>query len=76
MAQQVKDLALSLWQPGSLLWQGFNPWSGNFCIPQALTNKEKKKFRTSMWGICVQLVTSTLEKKKKKQVILVWVLAH
>ena len=30
------------------------------------------KFQTSMWGICVQLVKSALE----KQVILVWVLAH
>lgn len=31
-----------------------------------------KKFQTSMWGIYVQLVKSAL----KKQVILVWVLAH
>ena len=26
MAQQVKDLALSLQWPSSLLWLGFNPW--------------------------------------------------
>ena len=28
MAQQVKDLALSLQQLGSVLWHGFNPWPG------------------------------------------------
>ena len=27
MAQQLKDLALSL------LWHGFDPWPGNFCVP-------------------------------------------
>ena len=33
MAQQVKDLALSL------LWHGFHPWPGNFCVPQAWPKK-------------------------------------
>ena len=32
MAQWVKVLALSLQHLGSLLWFGFNPWSGNFHI--------------------------------------------
>ena len=31
MAQQVKDLLLWLWL---LLWNGFNPWLGNVCVPQ------------------------------------------
>ena len=30
MAQWVKDVALSLQQPGWLLWWGFNPWLRNF----------------------------------------------
>ena len=34
MAQQVKDLA---W---SLLWQGFDPWSKNFCMLQKQTKEE------------------------------------
>ena len=29
MAQRVQDPALSLQQPGSLLWHGFDPWPGN-----------------------------------------------
>ena len=33
MAQQVKDLALSLQRLGSLQWGGFDPWSRNFCRP-------------------------------------------
>ena len=43
VAQQVKDLALSLQQPRSLLWHGFDPWPGNFHTPQARTKKKKKK---------------------------------
>ena len=30
VVHQVKDLALSLQQLGSLLWHGFNPWLENF----------------------------------------------
>lgn len=26
-----------------LLWLGFNPWSGNFCLPQAWPKKKKKE---------------------------------
>ena len=33
MAQQVKDLALSLLWLGALLWFGFRPWLWNFCKP-------------------------------------------
>lgn len=32
MAQGVKDLTLSLLQLGSLLYHGFQPWPGNFCM--------------------------------------------
>ena len=35
MAQHVKDLALSL------LWHVFNPWPGNFRMPQTWPKKEK-----------------------------------
>ena len=39
MAQQLKDLALSLQWLGSLLWHGFNPWLRNFYMLQAWPNK-------------------------------------
>ena len=32
MAHPVKDLVLSSLWLGLLLWLGFNPWPGNFCI--------------------------------------------
>ena len=31
----VKDLVLSLLWLGSMLWHGFDPWPGNFHMPQA-----------------------------------------
>ena len=34
VAQQVKDLELSLLCLGSLLWRRFDSWPGNFCMPQ------------------------------------------
>jgi len=34
VAQQVRDLALSLQQLGSRLWHWFDPWPGNFHMPQ------------------------------------------
>ena len=43
MAQWVKDLVLSLLWLGSLLWHGFNPWPGNFRMPQVWPKKKKKK---------------------------------
>ena len=40
MAWWVKDLAVSLQQLGSLLWYRFDPWLGNFYMPQVqLKNK-------------------------------------
>ena len=42
VAQLVKDLVVSL------LWQGFNPWPGNFCMPEVwpkeTTHKEKPRW--------------------------------
>ena len=32
VADRVKDPALSLWQLGSLLWQGLDRWLGYFCM--------------------------------------------
>lgn len=37
VAQQVKDLALSL------LGRGFSPWPGNFCMQKVGPKKKKKK---------------------------------
>ena len=39
--EQGKDLALSLQQLGWLLWHRFNPWPGNFHMPQAGPKKKK-----------------------------------
>ena len=37
MAGWVKDPAFSLFWLGSLLWLGFDPWPGNFHMPQVQT---------------------------------------
>ena len=42
MVQHIKDPALSLQQLGSLLWWGFSPWLGNFCMPRTQPKKKKK----------------------------------
>ena len=47
MAQQVKDLALSL------LWLGFNPWPWNIRIPQTWPKKKRccslKETMRTLW---------------------------
>ena len=43
MAQWVKNLVLSLLCLGSLLWCGFDPWPGKFCMPKAWPRKTHKK---------------------------------
>ena len=40
MAQQVKDVVLSLQQLGSSLWLGLDPWPGNFHMSQARPKKK------------------------------------
>ena len=39
MAQWVKDMVLSLLWLKSKLWQGFDPWRGNFYMPQVWPKK-------------------------------------
>ena len=43
MAEQVKDLILSLFWLGTLLWCRFDPWTGNFCMLWAWPQKKKRK---------------------------------
>ena len=43
MAQWVKDSMLSLQRLWLLLWQRFDSWPGNFCMPQVQEKKEKEK---------------------------------
>ena len=43
MAQQVKDLAMSLQWLQSLVWHVFDPWPGNFYILWLGQKKKKKK---------------------------------
>ena len=42
MVQQGKDLALSLWWLGSLLW--FDSWPEKFHVPWVKPKKKKKDF--------------------------------
>ena len=68
MAQRVKDLALSQWQLGLLLWHGFNPLSGNFHMARVWPKrkkKEKKKRST------LHYVTRFLASLKRKSIYLV-----
>ena len=41
-AKWVKNLALSLQQPGLLLWREFDPWPRNFHIPWVWPKKSKE----------------------------------
>ena len=43
LAQPVKDPALSLPQPSSLLRRGFDLWPGSFHMPQVRPKKKKRK---------------------------------
>ena len=53
MAQQVKDLASSLLWLGSLLCCRFDPWPGNFHVPQVQEKKKKTKEKKSYTKIYV-----------------------
>lgn len=46
MAQCVKDPSLSPQPLRLLLWQGFDPWPGDFFMLQMWPEKEKKKIVT------------------------------
>ena len=46
MAEQVKDLVLSLLWLRSLLWCRFDLWPGNFWMPWVQLKKKKNKHRT------------------------------
>ena len=43
VSQWVKDLALSLLWLWLLLWFGFDPWPGNFHMPQMQPKKKINK---------------------------------
>lgn len=45
VAQWVKVLALSLLRLWLLLRHRFDPWSGNFCMPQARPKNKKIKIK-------------------------------
>ena len=53
MAQQVKDLALSLLWLWFQLWLGFHSWLENFCMPWG---QPKKKKQSLLWcsGLRIQ----------------------
>lgn len=43
MAQQVKDLELSLMRLGLLLWHSFNPWVQEFLHAASAANKKRER---------------------------------
>ena len=47
MAQRVKDPSLWIQWLGSLLWHGFESWSGNFHMPQARPKQTKRAQNTA-----------------------------
>ena len=53
----VKDPALSLLWLGSLLWCRFNPWPGNFHVPQVPQKRKKKKCLTQSFVLLFCLVS-------------------
>ena len=55
----IKDPALSLLWLGSLLWRGFSPWPGNFCMMQAWCTPQKK--RSSCVALWFKNLTSSHE---------------
>ena len=59
MVQQVKDPTLSLLWLGSLLWLRFDPWPGNFCMPQVQPKK---------CGSVFQPTTGMLRKPKMEEI--------
>ena len=62
MAQQVKDLVLSLQWLRSLLWHGFSPWPGNFHMLRV----QPKKPVPSLQSNCEGLAYSPALKKYSK----------
>ena len=57
MAQWVKDPVLLMQWSRSLLWLGFNPRPGNFCMLQVHPKKRKRE---------KELIGQSFKKKKKK----------
>lgn len=49
--QGVKDPELSLQQLGLPVWHSFDPWLGNFPMPQAPPKKEGKKKKKDTEGV-------------------------
>ena len=53
MAEQVKDLGLSVLWLWLLLWHRFDPWPGNFCMPQVQPKEGVTAKKTKMITIRV-----------------------
>ena len=49
MSQGVKDLALSLLWLWLLLWHGFDPWPGNFCMLWTWPRTKKTQNKTQLF---------------------------
>ena len=61
MAQQVKDLTLSLQQLGSLLWNEFDPWPRNFHMLQERPKKKKKERKKERKNDLARITTEVNE---------------
>ena len=51
MAERVKDPALLLLLLCLQLWCRFDPWPGNFCMPQVQSKKRERAKNTISYGI-------------------------
>ena len=65
MAQQVKDPALSLLWLWLQLWRWFDPWPGNFHMPQGWQKKKKKK-KKSRISLASDFTPTALEARRQR----------
>ena len=61
VAQQVKDLALSVQHLGSLLWNGFDPWPGNFHMSWMWPPPKKKKTESKRSSALLSMICDYLK---------------
>ena len=64
VAQRVKDSVLSLQWLVSLLWCGFNPWPGNFCMQRVWQEKKILSNLQSAYRVQTALGSATTEPRR------------
>ena len=80
VTEPVEDSALSLQWLGLLLWHGFKPWPGNFCMPRMQPEGKKrekknknKSHRASCYPPCSEMAAWALTKAESSiHLALIW----